>query len=953
MGVPDHLASLGAYHVHIAMPLRLGVTSPGRLLNLTVDGSTQPNGIPIVVIPESTQAEGVDTFPAARHSWVDGTVGGHVTLRGLSFVGFGGGDDDDGNLHAALLARLPREDGDSLTLERCTVDSNARNGIVVDSGAGTLTLVATAVTESLGGHGVLGKGDFRGTIEVRDSVVSGCTGNGVLVEGTASRLTVANSTVGGTGGIGAIRSAAIATMISASYIGVTRDGTALPNLHGIYLDSAAVNSAITETVVGMSDEHGIWTNAASTTITGCLVGIGRDGGHIPNGGNGVRSAVPHTAIIGTVIGNSGGHAVNADGTHTRTIDSFLGVSRAGVHIPNGGAGIRHGSSSAMNVIRNSVIGNARGAAGIDASASDTTIEDSFFGVTPGGLAIGNAGDGIHCDLSATNCNIRNNTVGHSGGHGIHSSGFPTVIAGCRVRDSVGNGIDIGQPAAGTVVNTSISGNNSGAGLHSAAPRTVLVGSHIGTTPAGDIIPNHHGIHLGSTAADSEIIETVVGNNAEVGIWSNAPGTAIVGSLVGVNEADAGIPNAYGIRLRSRATGTRVIGTTVGASTADGVWSAAAQTTMSGCFVGLTSTGVPIGNAGDGILLVDSATDSNIADSTVGWSGGTGIATAAVNTSVVGNVVGLFLPGDTSPSQAPIAAPNGANGVQIFTGGDCSQVANNTIGHSGNSGVQSWSAGVLIEDNVIGTVTRQPFFTAGYNATNRAHGISAEVYPSSAACGRASAIRSNMIRYSQQRAIRVFDQSDAAVVEDTEHSTNGWGLGACDLCTCEPTRGGVLVRCESPANLGPNFPTSFPAGTVALVMRNTNLTVVDVDALRGMAYSLVELDLSFNSGLDLFGLAPAGEQLFDTNFSRLEVINLDGISLAGLRPDAFSSVGGQLRLLRLSAASQPPPVTATGIDFSSAGAALAALPWYSAASCPVGYVHPCTIHTSQILEHEHS
>ena len=381
----EHLSINGAYHIQLRAPLVLGSTLPGRSASLTIEGATQPDGLPIVVTPDWADAD-LARFPAARHSWADGTAGGNVTLRDLSFVGFGAGNGDgdgDGEAHAALLARLPRAGMDSLTLERCTVNSSLWSGVVVDSGGGSLTLVASAVTGSMGGHGIHSKGDFRGAVEVHNSVVSGCAGNGVLVEGAASRLTVSNSTVGSTSGVGAIRSAAAATTISTSYVGVARDGSSLPNLHGVYLDSSAVDSTVVGTVVGNSVRHGIWTNAASTSITSCLVGIGRDNGHTPNGGNGVRSAVPHTVIRGTIIGNSGGHAINADGTHTETVDSFLGVTPAGMHIPNGGAGIRHGSSSAMNIIRNSVIGNARGAAGIDASASQTTIEDSFFGVTPG------------------------------------------------------------------------------------------------------------------------------------------------------------------------------------------------------------------------------------------------------------------------------------------------------------------------------------------------------------------------------------------------------------------------------------------------------------------------------------------------------------------------------------------------------------------------------------------
>ena len=548
-----------------------------------------------------------------------------------------------------------------------------------------------------------------------------------------------------------------------------------------------------------------------------------------------------------------------------------------------------------------------------------------------GLAIPNSGDGIHCDLSATSCTVRNNTVGYSGGHGIHSSGFPTVIEDCRVSESVANGIDLGQAAVGTTVIMSVSGRNGGAGVHSAAPSTLLRSCHVGTTPVGDAIPNQYGVYLTATAVGSVITDSVVGNNVIAGVLSDASDTLVADSFVGITALGARIPNACGIRLTARATASSIVGSTIGASTADGIKSEAPQTTVLDCFVGLTAAAVPAGNAGNGITLLRGATDSTVASSTVGWNGGNGISTAAMNTSIAGNVVGLFL----SSNDAPVAARNLANGVRIYTGGDCSRVVNNTVGHSGSSGVQSWSAGVQIEGNVIGTVVP----SAGFNATNHAHGISAEIYPDTAACSRVSTVRGNTIRYSRERATRIFDQSGNAAIDVTEHVTNGWGLGACDLCTCvdEPTQGGVLVRCESPANLGPNFPTSFPSNTVALIMRNTNLTIVDVAALRGMASRLVELDLSFNPRLDLFGLAPVGEQLFDARFSRLEVINLDGTSMSGLRSDSFSAVASQLRLLRLSSASQPPPMSSAGVDLSSAGAALAALPWYSAASCPIGCV----------------
>ena len=78
---------------------------------------------------------------------------------------------------------------------------------------------------------------------------------------------------------------------------MTRDGTQAPNsICGIRILSWATGATVSNTVVGMSgsrSDSGMYVLAPQTTITNCSVGVTRDGTRVPNTHHGIYITPGH------------------------------------------------------------------------------------------------------------------------------------------------------------------------------------------------------------------------------------------------------------------------------------------------------------------------------------------------------------------------------------------------------------------------------------------------------------------------------------------------------------------------------------------------------------------------------------------------------------------------------------------------------------------------------------
>ena len=438
-----------------------------------------------------------------------------------------------------------------------------------------------------------------------------------------------------------------------------------------------------------------------------------------------------------VISGNGRHGISVVGAlwQNEILNNYIGTNANGdAALGNGGAGIRIADSYLTRVgtpeAGNVISGNrGRGIEIEQTSAgpgdtSSTRVQNNKIGTNPDGTAaIGNQSDGValinthDLDLGGSAVNERNVISGNgaagvliTGPYAIYNSVQGNYIgtnatgdgrvgnagAGVRVLDAYYNliGYQIGRQSAANVIS-----GNGGPGVEIVetvadgyAQANNVRGNMIGTSAGGTAgLGNREGVKI-VDAAGNEVggenpgERNIISGNGGAGVLingSNAVVNDVQGNYIGTDIAGtSALGNGTGV-LVSGASGNRIGGSTPGtrnviSGNGDGVEirgeSGASSNEVLGNYIGLTASGLPLGNVGNGILVADLAFRNLI--------------------------------GGTGPGEANVIAHNGANGVVVEDSGDIT-IRGNSIHSNGLKGIDliGWGNGQIGSPVIdgIGTV----------------------------------------------------------------------------------------------------------------------------------------------------------------------------------------------------------------------------------------------------------
>jgi len=508
------------------------------------------------------------------------------------------------------------------------------------------------------------------------------------------------------------------------------------------------NCTVQSLVINGFAAYGILiTNATGNTVAGCYLAIDPSGTiAVSNGLPAVNiSAGTNGHTIGNTIGGATAAARNvisgssyqgmvilgAGATGNFVEGNYIGLNAAGTTtLPNAWEGIEIAGGARDNYIggtspslRNIISGNGlQGVLISDASTTGNVVEGNFIGLNPSGNAAMPNSVGVNIISNAQGNLIGG--VAPGAGNVISGNAFQGVslqdpgttgnlvqgnwiginAAGTAAIPNLGAGVGIYAPVQSNIIGGTlpgmrniISGNGEqGVAIgYAGATGNIVEGNYIGLNPSGEAaIPNTwSGVNIYGGAQGNLIGGTVPGaanlisGNSIQGISfqdSGTSGNLVEGNWIGLDATGAAaIPNAAsGVEIFSGAQANIIGGTAPGAGN------------------------VISGNAGDGVLMDESGTSSNL---------------------VAGNWIGLDASGTGAISNADC-------GVEMLAGAEA-----NFIGGIGGRNFISGNAavGVLIDDGAFANVVQGN--TIGLNAAN-----SAAVPNIDAGVGMFGGVTSNLI-----------------------------------------------------------------------------------------------------------------------------------------------------------------------------------------------------------------
>ncbi len=378
------------------------------------------------------------------------------------------------------------------------------------------------------------------------NIISGNTGDGVVIRGTG---TADNKVFGNYIGTNAIGTGKVA-----NNVGVTVDNGASNNFIGTNGDGT--NDGTEGNVISGNNTSGILIRNAGTDgnrVAGNLIGTDYLGtAALGNGAHGIHITLDAS---NTIVGS------NADGTSdTLERNVISGNGQNGVHV-----------DFIVGTITTMISGNTIG-----------------LGLSAGGAtAIANAGQGVYLQQAAL-LNVFTNVISGNSQDGIQINGAGTTAfiasnligtntAGTAVVGNVGSGIDIRGGATGTriggtgpIERNAISGNARGIQIDGATTTgNIITGNSIGTGRFTDVdLGNaNEGVRIQGGAHDNTIGGTVPGagnvisGNTGFGIQilgAATSGNIVRGNLLGTDyDGQVSIGNGIGIRISG--SSTNVIG----------------------------------------------------------------------------------------------------------------------------------------------------------------------------------------------------------------------------------------------------------------------------------------------------------------------------------------------------------------------------------------------------------
>jgi titin len=808
-----NIASSGVQTINLQSPLPMVQCS-----DLVIDGSTEP-GVNGITGPGGGAAPMVDLNGAALGTAFAAGLdiaGTSCLVSDLAIDNFGGGDgilvEGDGALingcFVGTTATGATAQGNAsgvevvannAAIEFSLISGNRLEGIQVDSGV-TGTFVAFCyIGTNAAGNAALSNQD--GIIDhgintvIGGNVISGNSGNGVLVEGNAGGETLGANFIG----TNAAGSAALG-----NGNGIVMDGSSniiggVPNLNGgqanlisgngndgILLEDTSSDNVVSINNIGLavsgaplgnggngiddesrggSNQFGTANNISNNALDGIYLSSETfeesvSGDTIENNLlNGIESAGNASGIYaGDVISLNGQDGVLLDNTASsnRVAGNKIGTDAAGLHPEgNGGNGVEIAGNN-INVASDNVI-SANGQDGvlIDSGAESNNVFQDFIGTNNAGNAsLGNGLYGVE-------------VLGSDNYIGADYPGGRNVISG-----NAADGILLGASASANFVSnnfvgTSATGNaavpNSGNGIEVLGSGNTIGGTDV---YAVNVVSgnNQDGILLGGSGTNNLVASSVIGLNAAgIGVLANGGnGIEIVqnnniigGTVTSARNVISG--NAQdGILIQSGVNGTLVEGNFVGTTPAGtgALGNAASGIEVFGVnnTIGGSSSGqrnVVSGNLFDGILL-DSGASGNV---------------------VLGNYVG------TNKSGGGFFRGNVGNGIEVDgvnnTVGGTTAGSRNVIAGSGNDGVLigAGATGVVVQGNFIGTAS------TGKTALGNGTGI--EVQAGKATIGGSSPAARNVISGNAGDGIEIDSGVSGTVVQGNyigPNASNSAALG---------------------------------------------------------------------------------------------------------------------------------------------------------------------------------
>ncbi len=643
-----------------------------------------------------------------------------------------------------------------------------------------------------GGFGNMIGGDGMSAPEEGRNLISGNNGAGVLL---------INSQI---------------TLIYGNLIGTTADGLGdLGNgAEGVLIDGGSNNTiggtqAMHRNVISGNTLDGVnhFNGATGNFVSGNYIGLNVSGTvAIANDRDGVRfdgapgntvggmTPTPGTAAGNVISGNDrfGIFAVNSS-DNTTVQGNIIGLNAAG----NGAAGnashavfiLRSDSAQiggdASTGARNVISANAFDAVQLE-DAQSNIIQGNFIGTDIGGtLDFGNGDEGV-----AITDGSNNNTVGGLNHNLSNVIGF-NLGDGVQVEDSDSN--QVLHNLIGTDLNGTLDLGNA---------RGVRIENGLSNTVDGNVISGNQGdgaVILGPVAQGNTLTNNFIGTNAagDMALPNGGSGVVLADGASGNHVGQAENGNVF--------SGNGQNGVLVTDFGTDG-------NTVESNLIGTDASGTqPLGNALDGVLIVNDAAQTTVVDNVIadsgqeavevhGVDGGEGGMGLGAGQGDIGGAVGGGLGGGLGGGAASSTGGGFGGSASSSTGGGLGSLTINGFGND-------------ISNNYIGTDR-----TGTLDLGNASHGV---LLLNGAADNN---IADNVI---------AFNGGDAVSLLSTAGQSNSILLGATFSNVGQPidlNNDGVTANDGDDSDVGPNllqnFPnvsSAFPGSTIVSGTLNSAIT----------------------------------------------------------------------------------------------------------------------------------
>ncbi|MCB8877315.1 Hint domain-containing protein [Acidisoma silvae] len=484
------------------------VTIAGDYVGLSTSGTVLANSGDGINIAATSSGNTIGSNPTAASGVVSNVISGNG----------GNGVQINGSSDNTLVNNYIGTDPTG-----STAIANGENGILITNGATNNLIGGTAYTDTSTGAVNDPTGD-KGTVAPvfvtppLGNLVSGNTGNGILISDNSEN-----------------------NVLSGNYVGTTASGNAaLGNGgDGVAIDDSDNNSLIGCTalenpfvyynVVSGNGGNGLHiTNSDDTTVQANFFGIGADNATIVgNAGDGILvdgdssvTQVGGVIPLGNVSAGNGENGIEVADTasHFISFNTFGGLFAFGAAAPNGNDGILITSTGGFNTLQTNVLsGNVNDGIEIGGDASGVTVDPNIVGLQTNGQAFltggGNGNDGLEIDGTAHDniiggdqqSVIPENTFSGNANYGVEITG--------QAYDNQVFSSDIGTDVLGTYALA----NGAGGILISGQAHDNTIG---GTVSAGvraaDIVSGNDGpgITLGDATSNTTITNNIIGYGTE-------------------------------------------------------------------------------------------------------------------------------------------------------------------------------------------------------------------------------------------------------------------------------------------------------------------------------------------------------------------------------------------------------------------------------------------------------